>query len=101
AIVYIAELSPSIPDDEVLRQANDTGALLLTGDKDFGDLVFRQGRVHAGVILLRIGGMAAAAKADMVAEVFRDHAAELQGAFSVISPGALRIRRPPESSASA
>ena len=51
-VVAVAELSPSISDDEVLRQANQQSALLITGDKDFGELVYRLGRVHAGVILL-------------------------------------------------
>ena len=39
----------------MLRQPNERGALLVTADKDFGELVFRQGRVHSGVILLRLG----------------------------------------------
>ena len=39
-VLYIAEMSPSISDDEVLNQANEVGALLLTEDKDFGELVF-------------------------------------------------------------
>ena len=47
-VVYVAELSPSIPDEEVLRQANARNALLITADKDFGDLVFRQRIVHSG-----------------------------------------------------
>jgi hypothetical protein len=65
----------------------------LTADKDFGELVFRQGRVHAGVILLRLAGLTVGAKAETVAQVFQDRAAELVGAFSVISPGMVRIRR--------
>jgi predicted nuclease of predicted toxin-antitoxin system len=93
-IVYVAELSPSIPDEEVLRQANSRSALLATADKDFGELVFRQRRVHAGVVLFRLAGLSVAVKADTVARVFREHAAELLGAFSVISPGVVRIRRP-------
>jgi predicted nuclease of predicted toxin-antitoxin system len=95
ATAYVAELSPSISDDAVLQQANNSGAVLLTADKDFGELVFRQGRVHAGVILLRLAGMQLAAKADLVAQVLRDYAAELPGAFSVVSPTTLRIRQPP------
>ena|SRR5947209_3563441 len=95
ATAYVAELSPSIPDDEVLRQANADRALLVTADKDFGELVFRQHRMHSGVILLRLAGIGAAAKAETVAQVLRDHATELQGAFSVISSSALRIRRQP------
>jgi predicted nuclease of predicted toxin-antitoxin system len=55
-VVYVAELSPSLPDDEVLQQANARGAVLMTADKDFGELVFRQGLVHSGVILLRLAG---------------------------------------------
>jgi len=93
-VVWIAELAPSIADDEVLREANDRDALLLTADKDFGELVYRQGRVHGGVVLMRLSGLANATKAENVAEVFRDRAAELPGAFTVLSPGAVRIRPP-------
>jgi predicted nuclease of predicted toxin-antitoxin system len=91
-VVYVAELSPSIRDDEILQQANDRNALLITGDKDFGELVFLQGRVHAGVVLLRLSGLPNATKADMTSEVLRDRAAELPRAFSVIAPGVVRIR---------
>ena len=95
AVVYVAELSPSISDDQVLQEANKLSSLLLTADKDFGELVFRQGRVHTGVVLLRLAGLPAAAKADVVARVFQDHATELPGGFSVVSPGAVRIRQAP------
>lgn len=97
---YVAELSPSITDDEVLDQANASGALLVTADKDFGELIYRQGRVHAGVILLRLAGLPPVAKAETVAKVLQDHATELPGAFSVVSPGAVRIRQPPSPGAS-
>lgn len=92
-VVYVAELSQSIPDEEVLRQANARNALLITADRDFGDLVFRQRLVHSGVILLRLSGLSNAARATLVAEVFQERAAELLGAFSVISPGQVRIRQ--------
>jgi predicted nuclease of predicted toxin-antitoxin system len=91
---YIAELAPSISDDQVLQEANNRGALLLTEDKDFGELVYRLGRVYAGVVLIRLAGLPPGAKADIVAKVLQDHAVELQGAFTVISPGAVRIRKP-------
>ena len=41
AVFYIAELDPGIDDDAVLDEANRSGALLITSDKDFGELVFR------------------------------------------------------------
>ena len=94
-VVYVAELSSSVADEEVLQQANARRAMLLTADKDFGELVFRQGLLHSGVVLLRLAGLANTTKAEIVAEVCRDRAAELFGAFSVISPGQIRIRRTP------
>lgn len=48
---YIAEMDPGISDDVILAQANTNQALLMTLDKDFGELVYRQGLVHVGVIL--------------------------------------------------
>jgi predicted nuclease of predicted toxin-antitoxin system len=94
-VVYVAELSPSVPDEVVLQLANARSAVLLTADKDFGELVFRQGLVHSGVLLVRLAGLGNATKAEVVAEVCRDRTAELPGAFSVISPGQVRIRRRP------
>ena len=40
-VIYVAELAPSISDDQVLQQANERQAILVTVDKDFGELVFR------------------------------------------------------------
>jgi len=70
-VVYVAELTPSITDDEVLRDANSRSAVLVTADKDFGELVFRQGAIHSGVVLLRLAGLANATKGEIVAEVCR------------------------------
>ena len=93
AVFYIAELDPGIDDDAVLDEANRSGALLITSDKDFGELVFRMGRIATGVVLVRLAGLSADAKADMVASVFRSRGDALLSAFSVISPGRVRIRR--------
>ena len=92
-VSYIAELTPSIDDDTVLHQANQSASLLITSDKDFGELVFRMGRIHAGVVLLRLAGLSAAEKRTTVSSVFANRANELQAAFSVISPGRVRIHR--------
>jgi len=43
-VVYVAELSPSITDEEVLQQANVRSAVLLTADKDFGSRGWRTRR---------------------------------------------------------
>ena len=91
-VLYIAELEPSISDDVVLERANEKNSLLITGDKDFGELVFRQHRIHSGVVLFRLAGLSPKAKATIVSGVFRDRKEDLLHAFSVISPGMVRVR---------
>lgn len=91
-ILYVAEMTPGISDDEVLERANEKRAVLITADKDFGELVFRLGRVHTGVVLLRLAGLRADVKASIVVETVRAHGAEMTGAFTVISPNTVRIR---------
>lgn len=92
-IWYIAELQPSISDDAVLNLANRENALLITEDKDFGEMIFRLRRFSAGIILVRLVGLSATAKAVIVASAINQHRSELPNRFTVISPGVFRSRR--------
>jgi len=93
SVLYIAEMAPGIGDDEVLEMANEQGALLLTSDKDFGELVYRQGRLTAGVILIRLAGLSPIRKAKIVGSAIGQHSEELSTAFAVVTPATVRIRR--------
>ncbi|QQO30965.1 DUF5615 family PIN-like protein [Bradyrhizobium diazoefficiens] len=53
-VLYIAEFAASLSDVEVIALASQQGRLLLTADKDFGELVFRRGQAVPGLILLRV-----------------------------------------------
>jgi predicted nuclease of predicted toxin-antitoxin system len=91
---WIAELSPSVSDEEVLRRAVGCDAVLVTEDKDFGELVHRRRLSHAGVLLVRLEGLDNATKAEVVSAALRDNAADLPGAFAVVSRDSVRLRRP-------
>lgn len=52
-VCYISEETRSLDDDRILAWANQEDRILLTNDKDFGELVFRQKRVRTGIMLLR------------------------------------------------
>ena len=78
---------------EVLRSAVADSALLITADKDFGELVFRQGLINSGVLLIRLAGLAPESKAELISSVLENHEGELAGNFTVITPGLVRIRR--------
>jgi hypothetical protein len=49
---------------------------LLTAEKDFGELVFRQHLVHSGAPLIRVVGLKPEAKAEIVATTALDQHAE-------------------------
>ncbi len=91
---WIAEVSPSASDEEVLRRAAGGPAVLVTEDKDFGELVYRRGMAHAGVLLVRLEGLDNPTKAEVVSRAVRDNAADLPGAFAVVSADSVRVRRP-------
>lgn len=80
-------------DEDVLRITRDRDAMLITEDKDFGELVFRLKAIHAGVVLVRMHGLTGAEQAQRVSQAVKDHGAELLNAFTVITGKRLRIRR--------
>lgn len=53
-IIAIAEVAPGKPDPDILSLANSEQRILVTLDKDFGELVFKEGLAHFGVILFRL-----------------------------------------------
>lgn len=93
-INYISESAPGAADEDILEAASSKGALLLTADKDFGELVYRQGHASAGVVLIRLAGVPPRQKAVLVVTAVREHADEMRESFTVITVNAIRIRMP-------
>jgi predicted nuclease of predicted toxin-antitoxin system len=89
---YVAEMAPSLPDEQVFALANERDALLLTADKDFGTIVFQQRLVTSGVILVRLHGVEAKRKAELVTALVQERAEELHQAFTVLTLEKVRIR---------
>jgi predicted nuclease of predicted toxin-antitoxin system len=93
-VLYVAEMQPGISDDAVLGLANQQQCLLVTADRDFGDLVFHQHRLMSGIVLIRLAGLPSHVKAEIVSGIMREREGEMLHAFSVITRRAVRIRRP-------
>jgi predicted nuclease of predicted toxin-antitoxin system len=88
----IVELNPSISDDEVLKMAIELEAILLTEDKDFGELTFRLRKPNKGIILIRMSGLPIESRIQKLKEVLEKYLQELSGKFTVISSKKVRIR---------
>jgi len=63
--------------------------------QDFGELVFRGGFEHHGVLLLRLQDERPNHRAQVVASVLKEHAERLVGNFAVATEKSFRIRAKP------
>ena len=91
-VISIAHQFKSSPDVEVLSVSNTERALLITEDKDFGEVVFHKQRSHFGVLLVRLVGVSRPERIRMVCDIIQRRGGELSNAFSVLTPGSLRTR---------
>ena len=89
---YVLEIAPGANDTDILMQANKNNSLLITSDKDFGELVFRQHLVSNGIILVRIHGIPSSQKAEIVLDFLRNYSDKIVNSFSVITLSSIRIR---------
>jgi predicted nuclease of predicted toxin-antitoxin system len=92
-VIAIAEVSPQATDEYVLEMSRDASRILITEDKDFGELVYAAARENSGIILLRFPGDARATMAQALADAIQNLAGRLTGGFVVIEPGRVRIGR--------
>jgi predicted nuclease of predicted toxin-antitoxin system len=92
----ISELAPESEDGQVMELAASQGRILITEDKDFGQLVYAASRHAGGVILLRFPGNVRSAIGPAVVSAVERLGEHLYGSFVVVRPGTLRISRNPE-----
>ena len=89
---WVSEDAPGTADPDVLERASKEDRLLLTFDKDFGELAYRAGlRAPAGVVLLRLPGM----PPEEVSRFMTDGLAtrvDWKGHFSVVTELDIRMR---------
>jgi predicted nuclease of predicted toxin-antitoxin system len=77
----------------VLQRANDENVLLITEDKDFGELVFRLKLKHPGILLLRFFNLEIEIQNEKILEALNTHEKELLNNFSSLTEKRLRIRQ--------
>ncbi len=96
-VLSVREVLRSSDDRTVLRRAQGDGRVVLTYDKDFGELAFRAGLpATCGVVLFRLSGNSA--KEDQArALAALESRQEWAGAFAVVTDALIRLRPLPES----
>ncbi len=87
----IVETNSGVDDEAVLKIANDEARILLTCDKDFGELVFRLKLIHSGIILFRVPDVSTELKISFLINCLKNHFGKLALSFTVISSQKIRI----------
>jgi len=94
-VVSICEDFSGIKDTEVLNIALDRQCLLITEDKDFGELTYRLKLRHFGILLLRLSDVPRKERIQMASEIIEEYFDKMKGNFSVLTKNGLRIKTVP------
>ena len=90
-VLSIYEESRGLDDDRVLQKAVAEDRILITGDKDFGEMIFREGKSHRGVVLLRLRNEDAVSKIKVLDRLLEQYSDQLMGNFAVVTEVTMRI----------
>ncbi len=91
-ILSILEDHSGIKDEDVLRIAVKEKGLLITEDKDFGEIIYRLKQRHMGILLIRLTDMPRRERIELVVEIIVRHINDLRNNFSVLDRRGLRIK---------
>lgn len=91
-ITAVRDLNPSMADFDILALAVTEERLVITMDKDFGEMIVRSGLPHTGVLLLRLEDATSAEKVAVVQHIFASYLDVLSGHYCVYQRGRLRVR---------
>ena len=92
-VLYAAEAGPGEVDSAWLAKAQAEERLVITADKDFGEMVFRECRTTHGVVLLRIERLTIPQRLARLQAVWTVIEANQTGAFIVITDRKVRVRK--------
>ncbi len=90
-VLYVAEDMRSFADIDILSQSVDEEHIILTEDRDFGGLVFRDAQPAYGIVLVRIDALLRQQKIARVRELFSTHAAELPHMMTTLTLNNTRV----------
>lgn len=92
-ILSIREESPGISDSEVIKKAMLNSALLITEDKDFGELVFSHNIKDCSVVLLRYDSPPDSSFLDKVRKTLIHNKSNPGHYFYTVTPKKIRFRK--------
>ncbi len=88
----ISFIDPRMKDIDILNIAASESRMIITMDKDFGELVYNSKLTNSGVLLLRLEEATSVRKVEVIKTILKDFSAAIVNKFCVYKDGKLRIR---------
>jgi len=92
-VLSISEDYPGIDDDKVIQIANKKNRIILTVDKDFGEINYRLRKINKGVVLYRLSGLTNKQKSEYIINLFDSFHKDLINSFTVVNHNNIRIKK--------
>ena len=90
-VKWIPDYNRKMFDDELLDLANREKRILITNDKDFGEITFLQRKLSMGIILIRVKGQKAEDKVKLFKKLLHNYSDKLLNHFTVITKEKIRF----------
>lgn len=92
-IDHVRELMSGATDEAVIEQAFATKSIVITFDKEYGDLIFRNApSPPLGVVLMRFDPVSVDEVASILALILSDESVQLEGKFTILTRQSIRQR---------
>ena len=92
-VLAVRDIDPSMTDTDILALAASEQRLVITMDKDFGEMIVRSNQHHAGVLLLRLDDAGSSKKLAVIQQIFSVYGNALPGSYCIFQRDRLRVRR--------
>ncbi|MCD6185891.1 MAG: DUF5615 family PIN-like protein [Deltaproteobacteria bacterium] len=89
----VRDIDPRMEDEEIIRTAISENRMVITMDKDFGELVYHSSMEHSGVLLLRLEDATGSEKLQVVKHIMKKYSGRIKNCFCVFQNDKFRIKK--------
>lgn len=91
-IKAVRDIDSRMEDEDIIRYAVSENRMVITMDKDFGELVYHSSMAHNGVLLLRLEDAIGSEKLQVIKYIIGNHSDKIKNCFCVFQNNKFRIR---------
>ncbi len=89
----VRDINPRMEDEEIIHMAVSENRMVITMDKDFGELIYHFSMRHRGVLLLRLEDATGPEKLRVVKDIMENYLSQITDSFCVFQNNKFRIRK--------